>query len=126
VTGASSGISEATAHALARDGARVALAARREKTLSDVAKKIESEWSAETLVVPTNVRDESSVEELFETVVAEFGALDVLVNDAGLARGESVEEMTTEQYESMMETDVDCVFYATREAIPHSGRPRAA
>jgi hypothetical protein len=119
VTGASSGIGEATAHALARDGARVALAARREKTLSDVAKKIESEWSAETLVVPTNVRDESSVEELFETVVAEFGALDVLVNNAGLARGESVEEMTTEQYESMMETDVDGVFYATREAIPH-------
>jgi NADP-dependent 3-hydroxy acid dehydrogenase YdfG len=119
VTGASSGIGEATAHALARDGARVALAARREEALNDVAETIETEYGAETLVVPTNVRDEASVETMTETTVSEFGGLDVLVNNAGLARGESVEEMTTEQYETMMETNVDGVFYATREAIPH-------
>jgi NADP-dependent 3-hydroxy acid dehydrogenase YdfG len=119
VTGASSGIGEATAHALARDGARVALASRREKALSDVAKKIESEWEAETLVVPTDVRDEGSVDEMVETTVEAFGGLDVLVNNAGLARGESVEEMSTGDYETMMETNVDGVFYATRAAIPH-------
>jgi NADP-dependent 3-hydroxy acid dehydrogenase YdfG len=119
VTGASSGIGEATAHALARDGARVALAARREEALNDVAETIETEYGAETLVVPTNVRDEASVETMTETTVSEFGGLDVLVNNAGLARGESVEEMTTEQYAAMMETNVDGVFYATREAIPH-------
>ncbi|WP_132060153.1 SDR family oxidoreductase [Halorussus amylolyticus] len=119
VTGASSGIGEATAHALARDGARVALAARREKALNDVAKKIESEWGAETLVVPTNVRDEDSVTEMVETTVSEFGGLDCLVNNAGLARGESVEKMGTGQYRTMMETNVDGVFFATREAIPH-------
>jgi NADP-dependent 3-hydroxy acid dehydrogenase YdfG len=119
VTGASSGIGEATAHALARDGARVALAARREEALNDVAETIETEYGAETLVVPTNVRDEASVETMTETTVSEFGGLDVLVNNAGLARGESVEEMTTDQYEAMMETNVDGVFYATREAIPH-------
>jgi len=119
VTGASSGIGEATAHALARDGARVALAARREQALDDVAAKVESEWDAETLVVPTDVRDEESVAETIETTVAEFDQLDVLVNNAGLVRGESVEEMTTDQYATMMETNVDGVFYATREAIPH-------
>ena len=119
VTGASSGIGEASAHALARDGATVALAARRERALDDVAKKIESEHDAETLVVPTNVRDEDSVETLVETVVSELGGLDVLVNNAGLARGESVEDMTTDQYRAMMETNVDGVFFATREAIPH-------
>jgi NADP-dependent 3-hydroxy acid dehydrogenase YdfG len=119
VTGASSGIGEATAHALARDGARVALAARREKALSDVAAKLESEWSAETLVVQTNVRDEDSVEEMVEQTVEAFGQLDVLVNNAGLARGESVEGMSTGDYETMMETNVDGVFYATRAAIPH-------
>jgi NADP-dependent 3-hydroxy acid dehydrogenase YdfG len=119
VTGASSGIGEATAHALARDGARVALASRREKALNDVAKKIESEWDAEMLVVPTDVRDEGSVEEAVETTVEAFGGLDVLVNNAGLARGESVEEMSTGDYETMMETNVDGVFYATRAAIPH-------
>jgi NADP-dependent 3-hydroxy acid dehydrogenase YdfG len=119
VTGASSGIGEATAHALARDGARVALASRREKALNDVAKKIESEWDAETLVVPTDVRDEGPVDETVETTVEAFGDLDVLVNNAGLARGESVEEMSTGDYETMMETNVDGVFYATRAAIPH-------
>lgn len=119
VTGASSGIGEATAHALARDGARVALAARREQALDDVAAKVESEWDAETLVVPTDVRDEESVAETVETTVAEFDRLDVLVNNAGLVRGESVEKMTTDQYATMMETNVDGVFYATREAIPH-------
>ncbi|WP_135828812.1 SDR family oxidoreductase [Halorussus halobius] len=119
VTGASSGIGEATAHALARDGARVALAARREQALDGVASDVEREYDAETLVVPTDVRDESSVAETVETTVEAFGHLDVLVNNAGLARGESVEEMTTDQYAAMMETNVDGVFYATREAIPH-------
>ena len=119
VTGASSGIGAATAHALARDGAHVALAARREKRLREVADRIEDEHGVETLVVPTNVRDEGSVEEMVETTVAEFGHLDCLVNNAGLARGESVEEMTADQYRTMMETNVDGVFFATREAIPH-------
>ncbi|WP_276300986.1 SDR family oxidoreductase [Halorussus lipolyticus] len=118
VTGASSGIGEATAHALARDGARVALSARREKALNDIASKIESEWDAETLVVPTNIRSEDSAEEMVETTVSEFGGLDVLVNNAGTACGESVENMTTGDYDKMMETNVDGVFYATRAAVP--------
>jgi NADP-dependent 3-hydroxy acid dehydrogenase YdfG len=119
VTGASSGIGEATVHALARDGARVALAARRRKVLDDVAKRLETEYDAETLVVQTNVRDEDAVEAMVETTVSEFGGLDVVVNNAGLARGESVEDMETEQYETMMETNVDGVFYTTRAVIPH-------
>ena len=119
VTGASSGIGEATAHALARDGARVAIAARRQKVLDDIAKQIESEWDAEALVVHTNVRNEDSVEEMVETTVSEFGGLDVLVNNAGMACGESVESLGTDEYRRMMETNVDGVFYATRAAIPH-------
>ncbi|WP_276281887.1 SDR family oxidoreductase [Halorussus caseinilyticus] len=119
VTGASSGIGEATAHALARDGARVALAARRQKALNDVAKKIEREWDAETLAVQTNVRDEDSVEGTVESVVSEFGRLDVLVNNAGMACGESVADLGTDEYRRMMETNVDGVFYATRASVPH-------
>ncbi|NHN58498.1 MULTISPECIES: SDR family oxidoreductase [Halorussus] len=119
VTGASSGIGEAAVHALAHDGADVALAARREKILDEVARTVEDEYGVETLVAPTNVRDEDSVEGTVEATVEEFGRLDVLVNNAGLARGDSVEEMTTGEYDTMMETNVDGVFYAARAAVPH-------
>ncbi|WP_435178824.1 SDR family oxidoreductase [Halorussus sp. AFM4] len=119
VTGASSGIGEAAVHALARAGAKVALASRREKALSAVAREAEDEHGAETLVVPTNVRDEDSVEGSVERTVEEFGQLDVLVNNAGLARGDSVEDMTTGEYDTMMETNVDGAFYAARAAVQH-------
>jgi len=119
VTGASAGIGEATAHALAREGADVALAARREDRLEAIAGEIESEFDVGTLVVPTDVRDEAAVEAMVEATVDEFGRLDVLVNNAGLGVGGDVEAATTEQYRLMMETNVDGVFFATRAALPH-------
>ena len=119
ITGASSGIGAATARALARDGANVALAARREKRLDEIAADIESEHGAETLVVPTDIRDEAQVEAMVERAVETFDGLDVLVNNAGLARGSDVADLSTEQYRAMMDTNVDGVFFATRAALPH-------
>jgi NADP-dependent 3-hydroxy acid dehydrogenase YdfG len=69
--------------------------------------------------VPTDVREEAAVEALVDAAVEEFGGLDVLVNNAGLARGEEIEEMTTEEYRTMMETNADGMFFATRAALPH-------
>ena len=119
VTGASSGIGEATARALARDGADVALAARRRERLESVARGIESEFGVDTLVVPADVRDEAAVEAMVETTVETFGRLDVQVNNAGVGVGGDVEATTTDQYRLMMDTNVDGVFFATRAAIPH-------
>jgi NADP-dependent 3-hydroxy acid dehydrogenase YdfG len=119
VTGASAGIGEATAHELASRGARVALAARSEDRLRTIADDIEREYGAETLVVPTDVRDEGAVDALIETAVEEFGGLDVLVNNAGLGRGGDVADLSTEEYRAMMDTNVDGVFFATRAALPH-------
>ena len=119
VTGASSGIGEATARALARDGADVALAARRRERLESVAEGIEAEFGVDTLVVPADVRDEAAVEAMVETTVETFGRLDVQVNNAGVGVGGDVEATTTDQYRLMMETNVDGVFFATRAAIPH-------
>jgi NADP-dependent 3-hydroxy acid dehydrogenase YdfG len=119
VTGASAGIGRATARALAREGAAVALAARRAERLREIADTLRSEYGAETLVVPTDVREEAAVADLVEATVDAFGGLDLAVSNAGLARGDDVEEMTTEEYRTMMETNVDGTFFTAREALPH-------
>ena len=119
VTGASSGIGEATVHALAEAGANVVLAARSEDKLERIADDVGEEYGAETLVVPTDVTDEDAVEALISETVAEFGELYGLVNNAGLGLGDEVESMDTEDFATMQAVNVDGVFYATRAAIPH-------
>ena len=119
ITGASSGIGRETARALARDGAAVVLASRDRDALDDVAGAVEAEHGAETLVVPTDVREEDAVEALVAEAVDAFGSLDVVVSNAGLARGSSVEDLTTEEYRAMMETNVDGTFFLVRAALPH-------
>ncbi|SDF20881.1 SDR family oxidoreductase [Halorientalis regularis] len=119
VTGASAGIGRATAHALAREGANVVLAARSEDRLDDIAATVRDEYDTAALVVPTDVTDEDAVAALIDATVEEFGGLDVLVNNAGLARGGPIEDMSTEQYRTMMDTNVDGMFFAARAAIPH-------
>ena len=119
VTGASSGIGEATAHALAEDGANVALAARREERLESIAADLDDAHGVDTLVAPTNVRDEDAVDALVEETVDAFGGLDLLVNNVGVVAGDSVDDLTTEAYRTMMEVNVDGYFFATRAALPH-------
>ena len=119
VTGASAGIGAATARELASRGADVVLAARSEKRLEALADELEHEHGTIALVVPTDIRQRDQVEALIETTVEELGGLDTLVNNAGLVRGADVETMTDDEYRTMMETNVDGVFYATRAALSH-------
>jgi NADP-dependent 3-hydroxy acid dehydrogenase YdfG len=119
VTGASSGIGRETALALAREGVDVTLAARREERLDALADRIERETDAAAIAVPTNVRDEDAVEALVETAVDRFGGLDILLNNAGVVVGGDIEELSTEKYRLMMETNADGMFFATRAALPH-------
>src|SRR6056297_471939 len=119
VTGASAGIGAATCRRLAAAGANVVLAARREPELSAVADGIEADYGVATLTVPTDIRKEYAVDALISETLNVFDGIDILVNNAGLARGSDVEELSTEQYETMQETNVDGVFYMTRAATPH-------
>ena len=119
VTGASAGIGEATAHGLAAHGADVALLARREERLEEIASTLESQYDVEAVARPTNVRDDAIVEEAVDQTVEEFGGLDVVVSNAGLARGSDVTDLTTEEYRTMMETNVDGTFFLTRSVVPH-------
>lgn len=119
VTGASSGIGEATAQAFAAEGMSVAVAARREKRLHQLTDQIEEEHDVDTLAVPVDVRDERAIHECVETVVDTLGQLDILVSNAGVIRGSGVESFETDDYRTVMETNVDGTFFLTKAAMPH-------
>lgn len=87
VTGASSGIGRATARALAEEGARVGLAARRTSKLETLADVIEAD-GGEAVVITTDVRDRDQVASMIETACETFGALDIMVNNAGVGHWE--------------------------------------
>lgn len=117
VTGASSGIGRATAIALAREGANVALAARREARLEALAEALREDHGRAALVVPTDVRDEAAVETLVDRTVDRFGGLDVAVVNAGLVAGAGVEALSTEEYRRMTDVNVDGTFFTTRAVL---------
>ena len=119
LTGASAGIGRATARQVAAAGGNVALAARREQRLNELADELESEHGVETLVAPTDVRDSEAVADLVDATVDRFGGIDVVVCNAGLGVGQQVEELTDDEYRLMMDVNTDGVFFTARESIPH-------
>ena len=117
ITGASSGIGESTAEALAEAGASVALAARREDELEQLADRIESE-GGEALVVPTDVTDEAEIQEMVDRTHEEFGSLDILVNNAGVMLLERVEDADTDNFRQMVEVNLLGLMNVTHTALP--------
>ncbi len=119
ITGATSGIGRATAEALAAKGYRLALAARRADKLEDIAEEFRMKYNADAAVYPLDVRDRAAIQETAEKVMKECGVPDVLVNDAGLARGlESYEETSPDDIEQMIDTNIRGLFLVTRAFLP--------
>lgn len=116
VTGASGGLGERIALALAAAGARVVLASRNESELKRVAVEIEALGGA-ALVVPTDVGDEVSVQALFQRVRSESEGLDLLVNNAGLAEGGASDELSFETWRRVLSVNLDGAFLCSREAL---------
>ena len=115
VTGAGSGIGEATAKRFAREGAKVVLVGRNEEKLSRVAAQLEGEGH---LVRSADVADLAQVEALFSEVASHFGRLDVLVNNAGIVKSGKVTELQPQDWKELMSVDLDGVFYCVRSAMP--------
>jgi NADP-dependent 3-hydroxy acid dehydrogenase YdfG len=112
VTGAGSGLGRHIARALLTAGYHVALAGRRADALRETA-----EGSDATLVVPTDVADPDAVAALFDTVRETWGRLDLLVNNAGVSIGGTVDELSVEDWRRTVDTNLTGMFLCAQQAV---------
>jgi NADP-dependent 3-hydroxy acid dehydrogenase YdfG len=117
ITGASSGIGEATALALAAEGAKVVLAARRVERLEQLEKQITS-GGGQALSISTDVAEEAQVNEMVQQAKEHFGSVDILVNNAGVMLTGPVEGANTSDWRRMIDIDLLGLMYATHAVIP--------
>src|SRR4051794_751075 len=117
ITGASSGIGEATAEALASAGAAVAIGARREDRLESLASRI-SDGGGKALPIAVDVADEESARSFVERTHSELGGLDILVNNAGVMLLGPVEGAPTDQWRTMVNVNLLGLLYCTHAALP--------
>ena len=109
VTGAGSGIGRAIARALIGAGYEVALAGRRAEALSETA--------PDALAVPTDVTDPASVAALFDAVRSRWGRLDLLVNNAGVSAGGTIDELSFEDWKRTVDTNLTGMFLCAQQAV---------
>lgn len=115
VTGSSSGIGAATAKLFSQEGANVVLVGRNESKLSQVASECE-----DPLIIKADITDEEEAIRIIEETINTFGKIDVLVNNAGIVRYESIlEENVLEVFDELMNTNLRALFNITRLAAPH-------
>ncbi|MGQ0618872.1 MAG: SDR family oxidoreductase [Panacagrimonas sp.] len=115
VSGASAGFGEAIARRFARDGARLVISGRRIERLE----KLATELGVPTLCLPLDVRDRSAVESAIANLPTDFAAIDLLVNNAGLALGIApAHQASLDQWEQMVDTNVKGLMYVTRAILP--------
>jgi clavulanate-9-aldehyde reducatase len=120
VTGASSGIGEATALALAAEGAAVGLGARRKDRIDALAERISGD-GGRALAAESDVTDEAAANALVERTVEELGGLDILVNNAGVMLLGPVAGADTRDWRRMIEVNLLGLLYCTHAALPVMG-----
>ena len=118
VTGASSGIGEATALALAALGAGVALVARRSERLEELARRLRADGATAT-VITADITSQAEAERAVEQTVSELGRLDTLVNNAGVMLLGPVVDAPVDEWERMVRINVLGLLYCTHAALPH-------
>lgn len=121
ISGATSGIGEATARLFAREGAKVALIGRRLALSRRIAAELNTK-ARQALPVACDVSNERQVRDSIRKTVEHFGALDILVNNAGIVHIKALHEYTARQWDDVMNTNVKSMFFAAKHAIPHLRR----
>ncbi len=115
VTGAGSGIGRACALAMAREGARVALVGRRRERLNETAREI----GEAAFVIAADVSQKDETARVVEQTVAHFGALNVLLNNAGVLHIGTAEQITEEQWDETFNVNVRGLWLLSRAVLPH-------
>ena len=119
ITGASSGLGKATAEKFAAEGWNLILTARRKEKLAVVVNNIEKKYGVKTLSLIFDVQDKKAVFEHLENLPKEWQAINVLLNNAGLALGrDPFEEANLEDWEIMIDTNLKGLIYASKAVLP--------
>lgn len=119
VTGSSKGIGYSIAESLAKAGANVIISARNAEEVAQAARKISGAGKGRAVGVVCDMTKYDDVRRLISRATQEFGGLDVLINNAGVGVFAPVAEMSKDQWDQVIETNLNGVFYACHEAIPH-------
>src|SRR6185437_3268317 len=101
------------------EGARVAISDRHQRRLAESLEELTALGGAAPIAVPCDVTQEEQVQHLFDTVIAEFGHVDVVVNNAGLGGETPVVDMTDEQWSTVLDVTLNGTFRCTRAALRH-------
>lgn len=114
VTGCSTGLGVQKARALASQGARIVAVARRRDKIEAVAKEIADEFNVETLAIQCDITDTDRVNAAVDEILARFGRIDILINNAGTGAVAPAEDITDEQFASEMNVDLFGTFKFAR------------
>jgi len=124
ITGASSGLGEATARLLSTQGATVALGARRTDRLQSLAKEFVTN-GGKALAVATDVSRRDQVKALVDAAVQHFGRIDVMINNAGLMPQAPLERLKVDEGDRMIDVNIKGVLYGIAAALPHMQRQKS-
>ena len=117
ITGASAGIGQASARALARAGANLVLTARRQSRLDDLKKEIER-TGGKAVTVTGDAREEQTAVQTVKAAMDAFGRIDILLNNAGMGNYKPLAETSAAEYDELMDTNVRSTFLFTRHTVP--------
>ena len=119
ITGASAGIGQACARALAGEGARLVLTARRQERLDALKKEAES-LGTDAVTVTGDAREEQTAVRTVKAATDAFGRIDILVNNTGAGNYKNLIDTSAEEYDDLMDVNVRTTFLFTRQAVPVS------
>jgi NADP-dependent 3-hydroxy acid dehydrogenase YdfG len=124
ITGASSGLGEATARLLSAQGARVVLGARRVERIQALANELTNS-GGKALAVATDVTDRDQVKALVDAAVQTYGRIDVLINNAGLMPHSPLERLKVDEWDQMIDVNIKGVLYGIAAALPYMQEQQA-